>query len=536
MQASTLRMRLQNEAPDLYAHLMRSWDIALAEWLHAIEGKAGSSNSYPHVRNVELHVDQIVHDFLNDGGRGLLPLSPLEVYLLLSAVLFHDIGKVPHLRKPANEVPIGVTTPGSSSSAKPVEPSHGEKSKRIIVGSYSNLGIPSGDFADIIARLSYDHDPTKGKLTPLHTTVLEPYGEVRQDLLGALLTLADCMDASRTRVLPDYLADPKQLSGAAQFRQIIRGVYADPVCKMVRTVLTPEPEASPQTSVPAGVEYTLKFPEKKEKDYKKLGRAWRDIRKSLKIGAKPVAGKRRRNTKLRNMGVFGKLVKKSLKDASRPHLLADTEPVRKIPLLRQLLASGLVQVEPISDEARERVAANVSIAFSRKDWAAVVISDLRGMSEKTTRAFSTLRASGVPLLGWVIEEGEHLFNSAGVETYEPIFFEGYLVDLVQHMWDLSTTIFGTAEFLYEDLAAHMGETDVMKVKSAVRRVRIVLGDKPTQNHPTPPIWSGDRFWRWKAERSGEHQSCNYASLDYVRKMVKKLDDPNERYSEDGRSH
>jgi len=360
------------------------------------------------------------------------------------------------------------------------------------------------------------------------------------------------MDASRTRVLPDYLADPKQLSGAAQFRQIIRGVYADPVCKMVRTVLTPEPEESPQPSASAGFEYTLSFPEDKEKDYDKLGDYWAILQGWLKIGIGLQPGDKKRDWKnvRGNLRELAELVdaelKKAwkLKDARKPeappksHLLTDPESPTEIPLLRQLLASGLVQVEPISDKARERVAANVSIAFSRKDWAAVVISDLRGMSEKTTRAFNTLRASGVPLLGWVVEEGERLFNSAGVETYEPIFFAGYLVELVQHMWDLSTTIFGTAEFSYEDLAAHMGETDVRKVKSAVRRVRIVLGDKPkpseAENHPMPPIWSGDRFWRWKVERSGKSKSCDYASRKFVREAVEKLGDPNERYCEDDR--
>ena len=48
-----LRERLRELSPSLHAALQRSWEIALDTWLHIIGMHLGSTNSYPHLRNVE---------------------------------------------------------------------------------------------------------------------------------------------------------------------------------------------------------------------------------------------------------------------------------------------------------------------------------------------------------------------------------------------------------------------------------------------------------------------------------------------------
>ena len=91
---SKLRTRLQENNPELADALERSWKVAQEEWLPTIGLNRDSFNSYPHIRNLELHLERLL--FSETEGTLVIEkigLTSLELYLLLAGVLFHDIGR-----------------------------------------------------------------------------------------------------------------------------------------------------------------------------------------------------------------------------------------------------------------------------------------------------------------------------------------------------------------------------------------------------------------------------------------------------------
>ena len=59
----------------------------LEDWVHLLAPEFGSHAGYPHLRNVERIANQIVPDPVKDN------FSTGEIFLLLSAIFLHDIGK-----------------------------------------------------------------------------------------------------------------------------------------------------------------------------------------------------------------------------------------------------------------------------------------------------------------------------------------------------------------------------------------------------------------------------------------------------------
>lgn len=88
-----LRRRLEAADPQLYQNLLECWRQA-DEWLSALGTNKGSSNSYPHLRNVERHLDYLVYLIETRGGRIPFQFSGAELWLLLASVLFHDVGRL----------------------------------------------------------------------------------------------------------------------------------------------------------------------------------------------------------------------------------------------------------------------------------------------------------------------------------------------------------------------------------------------------------------------------------------------------------
>jgi hypothetical protein len=200
-----LAKRLQQSDPELYGQLERTWKTAFSDWLFWLEDSSGSSNSYPHLRNVENHLDQIVTAFEELPGTAFSePLRPAEIYLLLSAVLFHDIGRAAARKNPAEN--------------------HGKATTRLLEERFPHLAIPSPKIARALGNICACHCPPEGsshakELSSLSTTVIDPYGEIRQRLLAALLTLADTMDAAYTRVRPDFLDKAGDMGPVGVFRE-----------------------------------------------------------------------------------------------------------------------------------------------------------------------------------------------------------------------------------------------------------------------------------------------------------------------------
>jgi hypothetical protein len=89
-----LRKILRETIPELADALERSWTIALDEWLAAMSPSSDSFNSYPHLRNHEKHLERIWLAYERHHGASAPPLlSPVEIYVMLSSILFHDIGR-----------------------------------------------------------------------------------------------------------------------------------------------------------------------------------------------------------------------------------------------------------------------------------------------------------------------------------------------------------------------------------------------------------------------------------------------------------
>ena len=157
MQEGILRARLRESNPALHGCLERCWKVALEGWLDAVDVNMGSSNSYPHLRNVESHLDQIITGFEGATDPRFRPsLNPVEMYLLLSAVLFHDIGRT--------QSDWG---------------GHGQIGARFVGTNFAHLGIPSIEFARALAGIiDYQSTPRvevgRSTIPNITTTVIDP--------------------------------------------------------------------------------------------------------------------------------------------------------------------------------------------------------------------------------------------------------------------------------------------------------------------------------------------------------------------------
>ena len=242
-----LRGRLRELSPELHTSLERSWEIAFDTWLYAIGMNSGSTNSYPHLRNVERYLDEIVTEFERlPSTRFTEPLTAPELYLLLASVLFHDIGRIWDGQRLNDDMP---DIPSYLAEQRNEPLKHAQWSGWIVNRYYAELGIPSLELAKALAKICLFHDPPSGMRQSmlngkLVRTVIDPFGEIREPFVAALLTLADTMDGTYTRILPLYLAKPSGIGIVALFRQLVRGVRVDAAAGMIRTVLTPDCETT----------------------------------------------------------------------------------------------------------------------------------------------------------------------------------------------------------------------------------------------------------------------------------------------------
>ncbi len=214
---SKLRERLKERDPKLSMALENSWEIAQNEWLPAIKINMGSYNSYPHLRNLEKYLDQIVIDCekVATEDTPTINLRAVEIYVICSAILFHDIGRIKESE------------------------GHGTISKKFLIKNYAKLGIPSERLAEIISDICEYHEPNESsaKRDKLVTTSVNPYGRIRVRKLASLLKLIDQMDSAFTRVVPKYLNSLEEIGIVGVFRSLIKDVYIDPKRQMICSVL-----------------------------------------------------------------------------------------------------------------------------------------------------------------------------------------------------------------------------------------------------------------------------------------------------------
>jgi hypothetical protein len=190
---------------------------ALKDWIPLLKVYKGSHAGLVHLINVGRNVDKLIPKDRKE------KLSDGEIFLLLAAVLFHDIGRILD----------GVKVPSCKKRGACLVDKHGKdispcimpggchykKSEDIILQVGLEKGLPDALAVKYCALLAYCHglsEPPhmqKDKYTGVDCTLMEigrsafrntsiePYGSVRIPLLAALLRIADETENLWTRAI-----------------------------------------------------------------------------------------------------------------------------------------------------------------------------------------------------------------------------------------------------------------------------------------------------------------------------------------------
>jgi hypothetical protein len=515
-----LRDRLQERDAWLYQALMRSWEIAQDEWLPALGASGGSYNSYPHLRNLEAHLDRLIAGFEECPGQSMVvSLRPVEIYIILAAILFHDIGKL-----------------------KARHGTHGTESGALLKNRWAELGVPSKELGCCLGRVCEYHDCPQDRISSLEdelgTTIVDPYGEIRQLGLACLLKLLDHLDSAYNRVIPEYLlvefADSQPIRA---FRSVISGVYADVRERAVRTALADDisevlkPQSKTGTEEVRYGDVRFKINEQRVNESAEI---------SCRIGPQPGEG----------ATLLGQEdVAEMLKDLSDEDFLREIGVIAEnvhpagmeLPLISRI-AAGAMKATPVPPLPPgfgrcEFLVAQQMLRYKKGQddrWAwtqgmilALVMGDVRKNAEVLKRIRQHLMAMGLPLLAWLIEHKEHLYNPLGQETCEPVLDAAYLRRVAEAMWKLSSRIFGSSYFTYEALADRLRDPDLYRVRLGVRRLCIVTRYEwhGTAAQVRCPIWYGDRSWRWEVMGPCITGKCEFMPLEKIDKVLQSLGRP-----------
>jgi hypothetical protein len=487
-----LRSRLRVGDIFLFNALEKCWDIALNEWLAAIPPDDGSFNSFPHLRNIEKYLNQIVDVHEKTTVNKISVLSSVEIYLLLSSVLFHDIGKW----QKSNE--------------------HGFESYISIKEHYSSYGIPSMELANSISLICLYHEPTTEKsknklIDKLTTTIIDPYGPIREKFIAALLTLADRMDSAYNRIYPPYL-NSNQLGGKSLFRRMIRGIYIDSESKTIKTIVNSEEYKDDQHYIYIKNNHqnnkwrqviNARQKKKEGKDKSRVRYKLIDIEKaySMKEIEKILAAKLTKNLVVR--------CKKSI-EVGKSSLIN-----LKYPLFYRMLSNEFFLIMPSSGKRKK------GIIITRQLTLSLIFSNVLKCIIDLERIENNLASGGIYIKSWLVEINEHLFNQRLQETFEPILSKEYLTYVTNGMWNLSTQVFGYSSFTYDELASYISETNIEKVRKAVRRISII--DISNKRQKSLSIFSYPEKWSWKKDAS--KNGCNIMRLNELLDKIEKLGEP-----------
>jgi KaiC/GvpD/RAD55 family RecA-like ATPase len=247
-----LRKRLKESNLELYLALRNSWQIAENEWFPMVDAGAAavkgadieSFSSFPHIKNLENHLDRIILSYeqvytKNSQGETKQPyslLSPVEIYVILASILFHDIGKIRGKEDGYNNDKHGTYTKeillGKEKPKEDIPSAEIEK----YWTHFPELGIPSLQFAKVIGEICEYHTKYKENGQFPSTTAINPYGVIRSGGLAALLLLVDEMDETYKRALPKSLAEGQE-GFKAGFRRTVGDTYIDPEKQTIFIVL-----------------------------------------------------------------------------------------------------------------------------------------------------------------------------------------------------------------------------------------------------------------------------------------------------------
>lgn len=399
-----LRDRLKVEAPALFAAFERSWETAQAEWLPAIAASEGSYNSYPHFRNVENHLDELAAATAGASLHAAIRLTPLEIYLLLASVLFHDFGRVHG------------------------DEDHAYASAENLRRHWSHLGIPSAVVAGSLARIAIYHDPVRKKASDgdprsqverarssLCEITIEPYGLARELSIATLLALADHLDGSVRRTLPDYVQGAATTGFKGAFRRLVSGATYDTATQCIKTSLIPvEHYHTPDT-----------------------------LEKEANDAFVSVEGK------------------------SQCH-----DPKwRDCPLFPSYFGFGRTSRFTSAREGRVFLKRTAREGEWPADYVlGIVLLDLENNRRFLGQIKRDLYEMGLPVANWFVTHRNECYDSWGNWQVEETLSLEFFERLVGSMWTLSRLVLRSGAFSYETLADAMRESQIELVQRAVRRV------------------------------------------------------------------
>ena len=613
----TLREQLFKEAPKLHASLMRSWDIAEKGWFSAIQGNKGSFNSIPHLQNVEAYADDILSQTSKkDAPRGAnLRLNPVDKYLLLASILFHDLGRT-----------------------NPKCDYHGEESQRMLEKNYADFGIDSKRLASVIGTICCYHecsDETR-KTLHLHDVDIAPYGVIRVERLAVLLTFLDELDGAYRRVYPHYLStDPSNM--IPEFRRSTSDVRVDVSTMTVISCVdienqdlrktqkeesntidnetafwTDDSKKNKSTNPKTWEEVTVSF---NDKFWKYLKWTKEETNKITTFFEKVCSGfntaddvqKRKLFSEYVSWATVNYLVSKlketnpSNQNNENVEVNADIDSIIKYlkkqrksdekPLqselensiditerfnqdnpkntvsekLDEILEKSVTKIidrlrvsgrktdekteEKTAKKAEESIEEGTAffaleysdasflpqlksfdMDFTFSSWpylgllgflhVAIPDDEFKGDNKvisdrvKFVALASSVHESikkiencvtgklsnyGLPFKAWVLEHDEHLFTWDGCETFEASLSIEFLKEIAERMWRLSAGTFGRAPFNYHTLASKLRIDDIVRVKTAVRRIAIIARQAEPEG-PHSIIQHSDSEWWWDAPK------------------------------------
>jgi hypothetical protein len=560
-----VRDRLKELDYKLYESLVRSHEIAWNEWLPALSVQQDSYNSFPHIRNLEMYLDTIVTAYEENSKREFF-ISAVEMYIILAAILFHDIGKI---NKKDGKPDIHASESSLIICGNSVLVPRGDKT---VSRQYKNdkvwasLGIPSYELALSIGKICEYHDIDKVKdeakrkaLRNILTSIcIDAYGEVRQKALAALLTLVDHLDNTHTRIMPEYLRGAGEIKVVGAFRRVITGVYIDLKMHIVRTVLN--------ETLPDGTEAEIN-------NYKlnhdmKTDAEWEHLCSMLELYPAPDNRvlnfeKKDRAMKITLKGEKKELIRffKTIPEKFSEYKAAIGQRTKIPESLEQLFKTiedcldttrikyyfingffnsgnaskrpiypDLIDILIINDVLRAEIKNEESSSGENRIWPQrilqdVILGNVSANNDALSLIKSDLESLEIPISAWLIDHREHLYNCRGEETFEPVFSKSYLCEVALRMWEISTQVFGVSNFTYENLAAMMREPDTQKVKMAVRRISVITSSAPGKNGESS-ILSGDTSWKWMVDNSDK--PCICLNIHEVNEILEKAGEPNEK--------
>jgi hypothetical protein len=515
-----LRDQLAQESPELYGSFQRSWQIAEREWLPAVSGNRGSFNSFPHLRNLEHYADDILRQTEQlYPSRVKLDMTPVEMYLLLAAILFHDIGR---------------TLPGKW---------HAHASRHLITKHFADLGIDGNYLASILADVCCYHacsEDMEANLD-LRDHSVSPHGVIHCKRLAVFLKFIDNLDAAYTRVLPHYLSgnEPNLIEG---FRRKTTDVRVDLRNHMVvATIGFDRWNLNPSRDLlPADVSAD-RIPDDPRAAAILVGTTpiptwitWSqiEIKPSSNYEFLTAAPQAPRTVQSPD------IVQKSCR-LRPPFATAETSETSYLPLpdLDYKDRASLVPYLLMCNLAFPKLDFGPSTPVL--DVSRLIFLALAGNVHSSAALLKTelahpLATYGIPVRAWLIEYDEHLFTCFGRETFEPSLSSDLLKDVAGAMCQLSGGMFGRQPCSYRTLAAKLRVGDVNLVRTAVRRIAIVVRHKKSADIVSRQACYTVQFtqqdWRWCLPDDKTSDQHKEHSQEWVLAQLEELAEPAEDIS------